>query len=176
MGTEEIPLYSPNSLRGRHFRRRVRVSETKGTHLGDEKLQRTTSVTEYAAWFKYGTGAPQDALQVSVLLDTNSERNIISQSSAFHTKIGSADKETDVMPLPFLGRGGEPCEAKTKILLTWRPEGPDKWIDTDFHIVEDDEPVAILGRDWVDFKCILHDIDFSVSPFRLPGIKSTRRR
>lgn len=110
----------------------------------------------------------------SVLLDTDSERNIISRRSAFHEKIWSANREADVKPLPFLGRGGKMCEAKTKVRLTWRPEGSEKWMDTDFYIIDDDEPVAVLGKEWADFQGIFHDMDFSVSPFRLPGIRSTQ--
>lgn len=116
----------------------------------------------------------QDIIRMSVLLDTDSERNIISQRSAFADRIWSEDEETDVKPLPFLGRRGKMCEAKNKIRLTWRPEGSGKWMDTEFYIIDDDEPIAILGKEWADFQGIFHDMEFSISPFRLPGIRSTR--
>lgn len=179
-----VPLVPAATVDEREFRilkddkkvaERVASAKTVDTQPVKKKVQSLMPVTEYAAWFKSVTGASKNAVQISVLLDTNSERNIISQRGAFAKKIWSVDKELDTKSHPFPGRGGNICEAKTKVRLTWRPEGSEKWMDTDFYIVDDDEPVAILGKEWADFQGIFHDVDFSVSPFRLPGIRSTRR-
>lgn len=149
-------------------------STSRGKQSADGKVQGPAIISEYAAWFREGSKTPNEAIQISVLLDTDSERTTISKRSAFAEKIWSADKEADVKSLPFLGREGKLFEAKIKIRLTWHPEGSKKEMDTDFYIIDDDEPVAVLGKEWADFQGIFHDMDFSVSPFRLPGIRSTR--
>ncbi|KAH5501943.1 hypothetical protein HBI31_076110 [Parastagonospora nodorum] len=130
--------------------------------------------TEIAVWFR-GIPAAASTVQISGILDTTSEKNLIAQRTAFKEHIWTTDQEHKIeKPQSFRGRRGVRFDAKSKVSLTWCPEGSEKWVTSEFFIVDSDEPVAVFGREFVDFQGIFHDLDMSISPFRLPWIKSTR--
>jgi hypothetical protein len=129
----------------------------------------------FTAIFKSRKDASIPPIQVPAILDISSERNTISEKWDFGRKMWTAGQEIEIeKPRSFQGRRGRLCEAKNKIPLTWHPVGSEKTITTDFFILMDSESEVVLGREFVDFQGIFHDLDLDVSPFRLPGMKKSR--
>lgn len=104
-----------------------------------------------------------------------SDKNTITQNWHPGAKMLTTVEETDVEKAqPFRGSRGQLCEAKRRVLLKWCPFGSDKWITTEFLILADGKSVVTLGKEFVDLRGIFHDMDFDISPFRLPGSKNSR--
>ncbi|KAH4036830.1 hypothetical protein HBI25_069790 [Parastagonospora nodorum] len=113
-------------------------------------------------------------IQVAAILDITSEKNTISQKWDFGKEMWEKDQESNEKPLLFRGRKGHLYEASSTVFLTWRPVGSEKWVTSKFFIVTDVLSVVTMGKEFVDFQGIFHDMDFDISPFRLPGSKKSR--
>jgi hypothetical protein len=132
---------------------------------------------EFTANFKSRKDVMISPIQVPATLDLASEKNTISENWAFGRKMWTPGEESEIeKPRPFRGRRGLQLEAKSKIALEWRPVGSEKWVTTEFNIVMDGESEVVLGKEFVDFLGIFHDLDLDVSPFRLPGMKKSRSK
>jgi hypothetical protein len=132
---------------------------------------------EFTANIKSRKDATISPIQVPATLDIASERNTISENWALERKMWTPGEESGIeKPRPFRGRRGLQLEAKSKIALEWRPVGSEKWVTTEFNIVMDSESMVVLGKEFVDFQGIFHDLDLDVSPLRLPGMKKSRSK
>jgi hypothetical protein len=130
---------------------------------------------EFTANFKSRKNVMIPPIQVPATLDIASERNTTSKNWAFGRKMWTAGEESEIeKPRPFRGRRGLQLESRSKIALEWRPVGSEKWVITEFYIVLDGESEVVLGKEFVDFQGIFHDLDLDMSPFRLPGMKRSR--
>jgi hypothetical protein len=114
---------------------------------------------------------------VTAVLDTFAERNIISRPLGSVEGLWKRDNEAEIeKQRPFLGRRGQFSTATRQVTLKWRPEGSQKWMETSFSIVESEERFVALGKEFVDFQGIFHDLDIEAIPLRLPGRRLSRGR